>query len=261
MGLTGREAKVYIALIRSTSLNIKEISNFSKVKRPDLYRVLKNLEQKGLVEREITYPIRYTAIPLHEGLDLLQQQKDEVYIELKRKVSALRNSAKKLHKQTYPATDESNYLLVPKSRMITRLEQAIDKSEKSISVILSEPLFLKGILRFSDNIEKSCHRGVEWFFILEKPSVESTIKTIKSFKSKTPNCQIRFLKAAPKTVTAICDQKEVFIFKNQTGNLTGASALWSNNENLVFLINDYFEVLWCGSPLWKMKDPISGRII
>ena len=49
---------------------------------------------------------------------------------------------------------------------------------------------------------------------------------------------------APKYVFGIYDKKKVLITANAKTNLLNPSALWTDNESLVLLIYDYFEMLW-----------------
>ena len=51
LGLTPVQARVYLALVESGPLRISAISKASDVARPDVYRILSNLEKIGLVEK------------------------------------------------------------------------------------------------------------------------------------------------------------------------------------------------------------------
>ena len=50
LGLTGAQAKIYIALLYLGPTSTKEISRASKVARPDVYRALTELQESGIVE-------------------------------------------------------------------------------------------------------------------------------------------------------------------------------------------------------------------
>ena len=45
--------------------------------RSEIYRALSELQQKGLVEKEVSYPNRFNAIPIATGLQILLSQKVE----------------------------------------------------------------------------------------------------------------------------------------------------------------------------------------
>ena len=52
LGLTLLQAKVFLALLVRGTSKVTEISQVSKVSRPDVYRSLSKLQEFGLVEKE-----------------------------------------------------------------------------------------------------------------------------------------------------------------------------------------------------------------
>lgn len=49
LGLTGKESKAYLLLVKSGPMLIAQIARETGVHRPDLYKVLPSLQHKGLV--------------------------------------------------------------------------------------------------------------------------------------------------------------------------------------------------------------------
>ena len=94
LGLTLKQARVYLALSRSRILKISEISRISNVVRPDLYKTLSKLQQLGLVERIIQTPIAYSAIPIEEGVSLLLENKREKFRRIRAETQILLEKAK-----------------------------------------------------------------------------------------------------------------------------------------------------------------------
>ncbi|MCZ2856768.1 MAG: hypothetical protein O2U62_06710, partial [Candidatus Bathyarchaeota archaeon] len=62
-GLTGNQAKVYLAAARLRLASVGQISKVSKVRREDVYRILPKLEKMGLVERLLGKPTKIRATP------------------------------------------------------------------------------------------------------------------------------------------------------------------------------------------------------
>jgi len=244
LGLTIMQAKAYMALAKSHFLTVAEISNLSKIQRTDLYSVLKDLEEKGLVEREIAHPIRYNAIPFQQGLDLLLKKKAESHVDLQKKVADLRHTLGKLPKQRSTIKSESRFIIVPRSRIINSIEDTLEKTQKSVDLILSQLQFSKSFVLFFDKMEASYTREVKWRFIIEKPDGGRPFwDQIAHLKAK-PSCQVRFLTTSPQTILGIYDRKEIFVFETPTENIDGSPALWSNNQSIVSIVTDYFDVLW-----------------
>jgi sugar-specific transcriptional regulator TrmB len=242
LGLTNVQAKIYLALTKSTTINVAAISKLSNIQRTDLYRALRELEEKGLVEREITHPISYKAVSLKEGVSTLLGEKEK-------KHSKLRKKAKKLRKKStfidYSAADEqAKFTIVPKLRVPRRISKAITQTEESINLVISRPSLLKRRLFFSTEIEKARSKGVKWRYIVDKSCREEPFLKQLARLKEDPSCKIATLDNLPKTIIGIYDQKQVLVFENATDSIGGSAALWSNNESLVSIMTDYFERLW-----------------
>src|SRR4030043_107343 len=92
LGLTTPQARVYLATLALQNANVTKISALSKVARPDVYRVLPALEEKGVVKKIIASPTTYEAIPVKQVCDmLLQRKKDEYSIIQKDTVTLVYN--------------------------------------------------------------------------------------------------------------------------------------------------------------------------
>jgi sugar-specific transcriptional regulator TrmB len=85
LGLTILQAKVYLALVKSGSSTIREISKTSDVARQDLYRITSELQKLGLVERVIANPTEFRAIELTGGISILLQRVHEKEAEIRKK--------------------------------------------------------------------------------------------------------------------------------------------------------------------------------
>ncbi len=61
LGLTGRQARVFLNLLKCESSTARALSMSSDLARQDTYKVLDELQELGLVEREISVPTKFTA--------------------------------------------------------------------------------------------------------------------------------------------------------------------------------------------------------
>ena len=69
-GLTNREAEIYIFLAKYGVHKGGEISKQTKLPKSLVYRVLKRLERKGVVETTLESPTRFTAMPFETVLEM-----------------------------------------------------------------------------------------------------------------------------------------------------------------------------------------------
>ena len=76
-GLTSKEADVYIFLARHEVLTGGEIAKQTKIARSLVYRILKSLQAKGLVEPTLETPKRFVASPFESALNLIIRTRQE----------------------------------------------------------------------------------------------------------------------------------------------------------------------------------------
>jgi sugar-specific transcriptional regulator TrmB len=70
-----KQARVFLVLSRLKSSNARTISTASKQARQYVYKVLDELMQLGLIEKELSTPTKFTTIPIHDACTLLLRRK------------------------------------------------------------------------------------------------------------------------------------------------------------------------------------------
>ena len=101
LGLTCLQAKTYLVLTTLKEAEAKKISKISNIARQDIYRIMPELEKVGLVERIISTPTLYKAIPLKEGSFVLFQKRAKEHAALQEKIEALAEHEDKEKKHRY----------------------------------------------------------------------------------------------------------------------------------------------------------------
>ncbi len=247
LGLTLKQARVYLALARSGPSRILELSKISNVTRPDVYAALEKLLEAGLVERIIKKPIEYRALPLSKGLSLLLKAKADQFEKVRTETEILRAAAKQ-EEDEHPgnAGENPQFVLVPKGRaVIDKIAASIENAQRSIDLVVSWKRFSHGVAdTFIDSVEKAWAKKVNIRFIVEKPPKGKTAKQLIEFFRGKPCTQLRFVDRHPNTVFGTYDKKEVFVIVFSKTDIQSSSALWSNDEALVSLASEHFETLW-----------------
>jgi sugar-specific transcriptional regulator TrmB len=83
LGVSRSQACVYLALLKTGTLSLSEVSKSSGVSRPDSYRAISKLVDMGLVERIISNPTKFRPLSMNEGLSILLGQKEKENSELR----------------------------------------------------------------------------------------------------------------------------------------------------------------------------------
>ena len=67
-GLTGKEAEAYIVLAKSGPLTGNDLSRIMDRNKGQVYRLLKSLQKRGLVESTLESPTRFLAVSFEKAL-------------------------------------------------------------------------------------------------------------------------------------------------------------------------------------------------
>jgi sugar-specific transcriptional regulator TrmB len=240
LGLTLVQAKIFLSLAQTGTIDAKTISHLSKVTRPDVYRALTKLQEAGLIEKEITRPTLYRTIPTEDAFALLMENQSRKHKELKVKTANLARKYKKSNQNSF--SNRSNFVFVPsREALIKSLKKAIDNSQRTIDVSTSCNRLSHAGYSLYENMQKAWDRGVKGRAVIDCCGEMS-----ESFKKfwRPPWAEIKYVPIIPRTVMAMYDKREVFVFTKPKAQLNESPALWSNVPSLVAMADDYFEILW-----------------
>lgn len=246
LGLSVLEAKTYLALVRYGILTSKSLSELTKMSRPDTYRVVDKLQKRGLLEKIIMKPAQFKAVPVDIGIAFLLEKKKLEHEDLKAKTKLLLCELRKSTPRPPLETQNSHFVMIPhKETVVKKISEAIDNAKNSVDLFLSWKRFSLGITStFSESSQKAWDRRVKFRIVVESPEETAKVEMTRQFCGKSPFCNIRFLHGSPRTVLGIYDKTQVFIIVNPKKGLFDSPALWSNNQSLLSVVQDYFETLW-----------------
>lgn len=246
IGLTNNQAKVYLALLDMGPSKVSEITKTARVTRPNLYPILDALQRLGIVEKILTIPARYRAIPLRNAIELLMEARTREYEKAKVAAELICSLVQREQQVRTVRELDAQFILIPEGKtLLNRISSAIESARFSIEIAVSWKRFVQGVTEaFAESLEQIGKKKVKIRAITEKPSNhESAIKVIETFKNKT-NGGIRFISQPLVAIFGVYDKKEVFIVSTTEADLRAVSALWSNSKSLVSLVSEYFEHLW-----------------
>lgn len=240
LGLSYVESKIFLTLVQVGTVKVEKISQLSNVSRGDVYRNLSKLQDDGLVEKQISRPALFRAISIRDAIEcLIKRQKLK---HKKIEVEATNLLEKYTEKKSSPS-DEFNFVFVPsREALIKQLNRAIVNTKNSIDVSTSCKRLTAAGFSLSENLLEAWDRGVKGRAVIDvNGGVEC--ESIKTFWIPS-SARIRYIPKIPRTVMAMYDRKEVFIFINPTAQLNESPALWSNVPSIIAMAEDYFDILW-----------------
>jgi sugar-specific transcriptional regulator TrmB len=252
LGLTTQQAKIYLSLLETSTTTAKGLSKRSRTARQATYRLLEELEEKGLVERTITSPIMFTAMPLEDSLPILIKRKKNQISETQKNAIILLKKIRGKNLKKLPMEEPYFCLISEKEANLLRIRKALSSSKETVDIITTSNRFKTFAPRFGEDIGNALKRCVTFRIIVEKSINLEILRIVKDFFT-TENVKnlnsdssliLRHTSAAPLSPMWIFDAKEVVIDTSLEGGLGESPTLWSNTPSLVTVFRDYFETKW-----------------
>ncbi len=261
LGLTLRQAKVLLVLTKCDSPSARAIAALSKIPRQDVYKVLDELLELGLIEKQIGTPTRFVAAPIDDMCDFLLNRRIEKTADLMAKTKALVRNLQGVASQKTSGEEPKMFLIPEKEAFAHRIKKSIETSQRSIDLIEPQKNLEQGFFFTTDALNKSMHKGVEIRVIVEQLR---NVESILSFPSKlmeNPNFKIR--KMTTDSVLRFCvyDKKEVSAVLSSNHDFTKSFLLWTDCGSLVDVYQNYFETMWTiKSEPFKTRPETSLRV-
>jgi sugar-specific transcriptional regulator TrmB len=247
LGLTFTQARIYLALVILGESPVRSISQTSGVAKAEVYRRIPTLLRLGLVEKKLDLPIRFKAVPLQNGLNILLKQKTIEHNELLKKTEKLVNNFKEKNEKK-PQEIESQFSVIPgQDAHIEWLRKRFKTIQISVDSIVtrSDENFVHFFLE-KENRE-AAKRGIKRRKIIyipknQKNRIDTNIETLTN---SVLNSQKRIVFDPPLVLGGSFDKKNVVIATTLNDPLqNGETVFWSSNISIVALFQSYFEELW-----------------
>jgi sugar-specific transcriptional regulator TrmB len=244
LGLTTRQAKVYLTLARLGKAKIATISSAAKTDRGNVYRTIARLQELNLVEKVITKPTIFEALPIRDGMAMLIECREKEQAEVEVKVKELLKKHEK-GSEVVPAQDESQFALVPEGKLTYRkVTEMWSSNQRTHEIIIYWKDFEHQTNLFLDAWKKLLERGVKFRVIIFFQGKEKLPKEIEDLKKKYSQLQIRSTSKPPKSTISIIDGEQAFISLTPSITPSPAPNLWVKNPVMLAIILEYFRIIW-----------------
>lgn len=247
LGLTPSQAKLYLTVLRIGRADGKTIAKHSGVARQEVYRVICELEEKGLIEKLIAKPYEFRGVPLKDGLSSLLTQKAKEYEHAKKKTI---NLIKRFQPKGEEITPDYTLTLIPKREaLIRKLTNEFTIAKQSVDVVTTVQRFMQATDVYS-TINEAIKRRVKLRIITEKPyNQQSFFRSIKDLLES--GFQLKYLPQNPKANIAIFDRKSAIITLSPTAHLNDSTCIWTTHPSLLAINQEYFDKVWRKASLYR----------
>jgi sugar-specific transcriptional regulator TrmB len=245
LGLSKNEIRVYVFLARSKERKASEISEALTLHRTETYRILRDLEKRGLVSSVFEKPLKFIATPFERAIEALIEAKKLRILQLERKKKDLISIWLSLpHAEVEQERREVFQILEGEEQIDFKGNEIIQSSQQEVSVFASEEdlarLYHSGLV---DNLEKLSRKGLTVKLLTnDSPKSRFFVEKIK-----LPN--VRFAASDVKDVPTfvLTDQEQLLLTirkNNDKAKRAAVAALWTNYEAFIRALEKLFSELW-----------------
>jgi sugar-specific transcriptional regulator TrmB len=241
-GLSKNEAKVYVYLAKFGEQKAHKVSRSLSLHRTETYKILRRLEEKGLVIRILEKPIKFAAVPVDKALEnLIQEKKQRVMRleEVKQKILGSWNvfSFTTKDSETY---DEFIQVLKGRNQIHIKVNEIIGDSKDEVLIAASDEnllqMFYSGAL--DDLAEKASKAEIR---LITDSSLRSSY-IVKKLRLGEDKFFCVDFKGLP---SFIISQDHLLLFLNSEGSngKNSKRALWTNQKDIINVLKASFSSL------------------
>jgi len=242
LGLSKNEVRVYLFIARTGEHKASEVSEALSLHRTETYRILRDLEKKGLVLSVFEKPLKFIATPFEKTLSILiETKKMKISLLEKRKegliemwLSLPRTEAEQERKEVFQ-------ILEGDEQISLKAEELLNNAAKNVLAFVSEQdvtsFYHSGIF---DILERLSKRSVD-VQLLANYSPKSCF-FIEKLKLKKAKYSVSSVDELPTFVLTDGEQLLLLIRKNDVKKKI--AALLTNYDAFAKAIKTLFTELW-----------------
>jgi len=243
LDLSSAEKKVYAFLLRGKSSKASEISRALGISTTNVYPIVNQLVEKGLVEASVARPITFVAVPLERAYSqfILKYQK-----EMNDKLSDLRKARGQLEDVLKTQEVQSGLFEKDKFQIIkgfnnsaSRMLSALSKAEREVQLAMRRERTLEldriGFFDVLKNIQDK--RGFQARLLLDRD-------LRKFIRNLGKNVHVKWVKTEAIANEVLIADDEAFYSLRDDRDLQDILFFWTNFAKFRLMCSRVFQDLW-----------------
>jgi sugar-specific transcriptional regulator TrmB len=242
LGLSKNEIRVYLHLARTGEHKASEISEALSLHRTETYRILRDLEKKGLISSVFEKPLKFIGTPFEKAIDILIETKKMKIAILEKRKDNLVNLWLSLPKpEIEQERKEVFQILEGEDQISLKADEILNNAGKEVLVFTSEHdianFYHSSLL---DRLEKISKKNID-VQLLTNYSPKSCF-FIEKIKLKKAKYSLSNVDELP-TFILVDNQNLLLLIRTNNGKKRVA-ALWTNYDAFVKALKVLFLELW-----------------
>jgi len=261
--LTENESKVYVFLAKSGSQRAYSISRSLGMHKAQVYRILKNLESRCMVDLTLEKPARYTAVPFTKLIELLIKTKKDDVSFLEDNKNELLIQWSSINLQEPPPPVERFAVIEGRKNIYSKILQMVKEWKRELLVVTTnhgviqadQAGIIKAGIAKADIIQANARGNITSAFArvlthVSNENIDIIRQSSKMVSENHLNVEVRDINSSLKLYPHfyIVDEAEAFFFITLDGDSSLTSrretGLWTNSEAFVCTLKAFFEELW-----------------
>ena len=248
-GLTKAEAEFYVFLTSMGPTPARVIARRFDINRVKAYRTLKELEDKGLVNRIMERPVRFTAQPI-EGVLQDKIEKTRVSLNaLEANRGKIIDDIERLRDNEISQPEEPRFRIYQGRQQIYELlANMCDRVEKEIRIVTTSSDFLRfGLWGIDARLAKLAQEGkkVSVLTEIDESIIDEVEEVQRDFEIRhlSVPSSVRFVTIDNgETLTSVAmDDSMSMTTQNDTG-------LWTNASGFTAAMQVFYDAMWSDAP-------------
>jgi sugar-specific transcriptional regulator TrmB len=246
-GLLKNEIKVYLYLARSGAKKASEIAESISLHRTETYRILRDLEKKGILFSVFEKPLKFTAVPLDKAIDLLvDAQKMRIKLLEKEKENLVELWLSIPQQHVEKEKKELFQMLQGEQQVALKADELLEKTKKEIQIFAPD-YYLSQLYYadFTDKLKSKLGKLDITLLVEDSPKSAFFMEQIQWPKEKC-----RMVKTQNLPCFMISDQTELLIAFHETHDSQVSvkkkdktAAIWTNYKAFVWTLQMLFSKL------------------
>ncbi|MCW4000755.1 MAG: hypothetical protein NWE93_10990 [Candidatus Bathyarchaeota archaeon] len=242
IGLTRIQASLYLNLVINGKADARLLASRTSLPRTGIYRALNELQENGLVDKEVGNPIKFSAVPPQLGLQAFIDRK---YCEVKEMRRTLKefSSEFKAKKEQESEKDYKISIIEGRKRIFAQMKQQHDNAKSKVDVVTFLPRFLHVANECQDNHDNAVARGVKYRLIIGLPDQNQAIPN-EILKTHDKNTTIKTVLGNQMVNFALFDHENMSFSYYPDRPIAESPYVITNHPCLVAFAENAFEQLW-----------------
>jgi sugar-specific transcriptional regulator TrmB len=244
-GFTKEEAEVYVFLSSMGPSPARVISRRFTFNRMKAYRILKSLEEKGLVERIIGRPMKFVANPIQESLGRYLEGYRERLKELEIKQREVVEDWTQISKEMIAHDEESRFRIFEgRQQIYDLLVQMFERVRKEICIVTTKrDLHRLALMGIDDKLRTISIEGVSVRILTQVESPD--IAALEYFRDFA---EIRHIPLPTPIRFVTIDERETLTTTSMEDSMSLTTqedaGLWTNASSYNSAMKIFFDALW-----------------